>query len=186
MTETPLAVLNQGQAEAFERAAAAARAERQPAVACQLAIRHTDALMGKAARSALALHDTWDAAWSDLEERVVEAQEVQEIGAHLRELFSRWNALLASMRQDALDLAARGHDLTSAPLLERALEKVCRLQDMLEKNWPWADRPWLPLDPNKIQESRAAITRGDGKDIEDLMRELQGRVRPGNLGLPSN
>jgi hypothetical protein len=79
-----------------------------------------------------------------------------------------------------MELAAAGHSLPSAALLEQALETVRRLQEALEKNWPWADRPWPQIDPKMIEDSRAAIARGEGKDIEEVIRELQSRVRRGS------
>jgi hypothetical protein len=181
MHETPLAVLNQGQADAFERAAAVARAELHPEAETNLLmVQQTDVLIGKAARSALELRETWEAAWSELEARMPDEIEIQGMGEHLRVLFARWQTLLSALRQDAMQLAAEGLALPSLPLLEQALEATRRLQDALEKNWPWADRPWLRIDPKMIEESRAAIARGEGKEIGELIRELQGRVRPGS------
>jgi hypothetical protein len=181
MAEIPLATLSRGQAEAFERAAEAGRTERKLKVDERRrngTIRDADTIIGKASRSALELRETWNALWSDLEEHTLDEGDLQKIGELLRDVYGRWHRVLSGMCQDASELTAAGHSLNSTPMLELAILEVERLQVALEKNWPWMERPWLPVDPKLVQESREAIARGEGQSIEELLRDLQGRIQP--------
>jgi hypothetical protein len=156
MIETPLAVLSEGQALAFERAAQALRVQRQQAPA---AVQDTDRVIDKASRSALELRETWYAAWQSVENS--DASELGRLGRLLRDLFSRWHKLLVGMRDDLQGVVAEGHLLLSTPVLLAAIAEVERLQQALEKNWPWPERPYAEADPEMIRQAEAEIARGE-------------------------
>lgn len=179
MIDAPLATMNECQADAFQRAADVARTDlgRPEARKAAVALRNLDIVIDKAARSALELRQTWHAIWKDMESAPPGTEELRQTGERLRAGYERWSSILASMKQDAEQLAGRGHSLTSSPLLELAAMEVARLAEALEDNWPWADRPLPRVDNNLVAESRAAIARGEVQDIEDVIRELESRVR---------
>lgn len=180
MIDAPLATMNEHQAEVFEQAAAVARNELGPRMARQqrVALRNLDIIIDKAARHALELRQTWHAIWKDLEETTVGDDELRLTGERLRAGYQRWSRVLANLRKDCEQLASAGHSLTSVPVLELAMVEVARLQEALENNWPWPDRPLPAMSSKLIEDSRAAAARGDVQHIEDLTRELESRVRP--------
>jgi hypothetical protein len=180
MIEAPLATMNEFQAEAFERAAEFARSalvRSLPARRVSL-IRQLDMVIEKASRSALELRQSWHAVWKGIEDVQATDEELSEVGNRLRHTYGRWAALLSRLRAGSEQLAAEGHSLTSTPTLDLASAEVQLLTESLEKDWPWPDRPLPAIDQTQINESRAAVARGEVQDIEDLIRDLQNRVRP--------
>jgi len=164
MIETALTTLEDGRALAYDRAARVARAQRQAPGSMQRAlsaiINETDRVIKEASLNSLGLRETWFSIWKELDD-FPQFSELTQLGQHLRELYARWQTVLADMRRDVEELASQGHALASTPLLHAAIAEVESLQQTLERDWPWPHQPYTKVDPEMIRKSRAAIASGD-------------------------
>jgi hypothetical protein len=64
-------------------------------------------------------------------------------------------------------IAALGYVIDGVAGLADAIREVERLRRESFKTWP--------LNPRQVEESRACAARGEGQDVEDILRELQGQ-----------
>jgi hypothetical protein len=176
MIDAPLLTLNEGKAKAFDQAAHAARAASRPANGPRqwtVLMADMDAIVRDAIHSAHGLRELWEHAWGHVE--LSSDADLQTIGDRLRRLLADWHGLLTGFRQDVAGCQAEGYPAASAADLGPALEEIARLQQALEQNWPWPDRPGPAIDPAMIERGRQEIARGEGQDLEELIREVQGR-----------
>jgi hypothetical protein len=107
------------------------------------------------------------------EQDAVDQDAVQEAGEAVKSAVEVWLGLLNNILSDWGD---------TPPLksFKGVRETVVALQeslDTLNKDWPWKDRPWPKFDPARVAEARAAIARGEGRDLEDLIRDQEGSRR---------
>jgi hypothetical protein len=103
-----------------------------------------------------------------------------ELGRMLDSHFSEALKILTDLRDGPVRLLQEhGHEVENAPQLGRAIEELEELKHGILDDWPWSDRKLPPVDRQMVAESRAAIKRGEGERIEDLIRRLGGTPRPG-------
>jgi hypothetical protein len=177
MSQTPLVTLNEGKAEVFKLAVQQACIDDKQANAKGISrfIEELDTVYGKAATEALESRAMWKEAWRVLEDEIRTDGQLEETGCMLRDVYTRWLETLTTLCDVAQGMTARGHPIANETHVRTARAEIERYLGAVETNWPWPDRPWPRIDPKMIEESRAQIARGEGKDIEDLIRELQGR-----------
>jgi hypothetical protein len=99
--------------------------------------------------------------------------DLQEAGKSMRDLVERWIRLLREVDRVAGKLGRdTGDAIEGRDLLPEAAREARGLLDYLQKTWPWADSPALPLDRKMVEESRAARARGESCDVTALVRSL--------------
>jgi len=176
MIDAPLLTLNEGKAKVFDQAAHAARAASRPANGQKqrtALMADMDAIVRDAIHSAHGLRELWEHAWGHVE--LSSDADLQALGDRLRQLFADWHGLLTRFGQDVASCQAEGRSVSSAADLGPALAEITTLQQALEQNWPWPDRPGPAIDPAMVERGRQEIARGEGQDLEELIREVQGR-----------
>jgi hypothetical protein len=102
-----------------------------------------------------------------------------ELGRMLESRFSETLTILTDLRDGPVRLLQEhGHEVENAPQLDRAIGEIQELKHGVLDDWPWSDRELPPVDWEMVEASRAAIKRGEGERIEDLIRRLGGVPRP--------
>jgi hypothetical protein len=82
---------------------------------------------------------------------------------------------LSDLRDGAVKpLQKHGYEVENAAQLENTIRELQELKEGIVESWPWSDRELPPVDRAMVAESRAAIKRGEGEPIEDLIRRLGG------------
>jgi hypothetical protein len=71
-------------------------------------------------------------------------------------------------------LKDHGYEVTNAARLERDIEEMRSLRKEVIESWRGSDLPPPPVDRKMVEESRAAIARGEGEDIKELIARLEG------------
>jgi hypothetical protein len=66
-----------------------------------------------------------------------------------------------------------GYEVANASRLERDIEELRSLRKEVIESWRGSDLPPPPVDRKMVEESRAAIARGEGEDIKDLIARLE-------------
>ncbi|MBY0523373.1 MAG: hypothetical protein K2R98_08235 [Gemmataceae bacterium] len=173
MTETPLTAIHQGIVDVFRRAIPAVRAEGAP----QELSREMATLIPTIIRNAAGARDLWDDLWKEFEEVPADESDYLRCGNELIGVLNSWHGVLQDLRNTCDALALRGVPVPNSSALRTALQENEQLQALLKKNWPWPDRQELTIDPKMVEESRAAIERGECDDLEDLIRGLPDESR---------
>jgi hypothetical protein len=98
-----------------------------------------------------------------------------DLGKGLASRFDKRLQSLTDLRDGSVRaLQERGYEVENAPQLERAIEELRELKERTLANWPWTDKELPPVDRNMVAESRAALARGEGERIDDLIGRLAG------------
>lgn len=103
--------------------------------------------------------------WKQLMENNLRA--VQEEGEMLRRAFRNASALFSPIMDAVKDAENQSYRIEKAPEFQKAIDEVESMSAKLEKHWPF-------IDLQMVEESRAAMERGDYVSVEDMLRELQG------------
>jgi hypothetical protein len=137
-------------------------------------IRDLEPLVQRCAEQPCALRQMWEHGWLLLA-NLPDQSDDQRIG---ETLLSAINGTLETLRQyqqlcDRLEKL--GFPVPSAPKLGPAVEEVERIKMSMD-NWPWANRQRPEVDPRMLEESLAAIARGEtGVELAEFIRELEGQ-----------
>jgi len=78
-------------------------------------------------------------------------------------------------------LQERGYEIANADQLGQSILELQELKKGVLANWPWSNQDLPPVDREMVKRSRAAILRGEGESVEELIRRLGGN--PNNSGL---
>jgi hypothetical protein len=98
-----------------------------------------------------------------------------ELGRSLESRFDETLKVLTDLRDGPVkSLRDHGYEVGNAAQLDRAVEELQELKSGMLDDWPWSDRELPPVDRQMVAASRAAIKRGEGERIEDLIRRLSG------------
>ena len=104
-----------------------------------------------------------------------------DVGKALESRFEETLKILADLRDGAVkSLQEHEYDVDNADQLERDIEELQKLKKSVLENWPWSNQALPPVDRGMVARSRAAIVRGEGESIDDLIRRLGGD--PNNPG----
>jgi hypothetical protein len=96
-----------------------------------------------------------------------------ELGQALESRFDETLKVLTDLRDGSVkSLREHGYEVGNAAQLDRAAEELQQLKSGMLDDWPWSDRKLPPVDRQMVAASRAAIKRGEGEQIEDLIRRL--------------
>ena len=102
-------------------------------------------------------------------------ENLDEVGRGLESRFDEMLKTLIDLRDGPVKLLQEeGHDVENSVQLNRAIEEVQELKKSVLEDWPWSDQELPPVNRQMVAESRAAIKRGEGERIEDLIRRLGG------------
>lgn len=97
-------------------------------------------------------------------------EEGKELGARLDELLGRLNILVEPIQK----LRERGYEVELGQQLGVEIEGLQQLKQDIFKSWPWSNQALPPVNRTMVAESRAAIARGEGEPIKDLIDRLGG------------
>lgn len=101
------------------------------------------------------------------------AEHFDELGRALGAFFDKLLKGLTDLRDGPVRLLTEdGYELENAPHLERAIRELTDLKNSTLEDWPWSDREPPPLNRKMVADSMAAIARGEGERIEDLIKRL--------------
>jgi hypothetical protein len=95
------------------------------------------------------------------------------LGNKVRSKFDESITRMTDLRENLVGLLLQeGHEVKNAPKLDAAIEEMRNLRDEFFKDWPWATRQRPPVNRKMIAESRAAIERGEGESVRDMIHKL--------------
>jgi hypothetical protein len=115
------------------------------------------------------LREFWRKIWEVL--RCQPLENVDELGKQIKDRIDKQLENLTSLRDGPVRmLQARGYPVENAQQLDRAIADVEELKAGIFENWPWSNQALPAVDREMVAESRAAIARGEGERMEDLIR----------------
>jgi hypothetical protein len=98
-----------------------------------------------------------------------------EVGRELEARFDRLIGWLSRIRTEPVQLLLdRGYEVENVARLDQDIQELRSLKEETLSRWPWSAAALPPVDRNMIAESRAALARGEGERIEDLIQRLKG------------
>lgn len=107
-------------------------------------------------------------------------EKFDEVGRACQVLFDRLAQVLASLKRGWARLAQEcGHEVSQADELESLIRDVAALRDSTLTGWPWTSLGLPQVNRTMVAESRAAYARGEGRPIEDWIREEASRPSNG-------
>jgi len=107
-------------------------------------------------------------------ERVSEG-EFDAVGREMAAGFDQSIADLVTLRDGPVSLLMQhGHALENVDRLHETIRELESLKAEVLADWPWSEGLRLPVDRSMVDESRAAILRGEGEPVEELIRRLRG------------
>jgi hypothetical protein len=126
------------------------------------------------------IREAWKRIWEEsLKGRPFE--NLDDVGREFESVVNKALIDLIDLRDGPLrTLHAHGYDIVNAAQLESDIADLRKLKADVLEDWPWSDRSLPPVDRQMVQESRAAIARGEGERIEDLIRRLGGEPTKNN------
>jgi hypothetical protein len=103
---------------------------------------------------------------------VEEMESIHAAGARLRGIFDSTLRLLEEVDEMVRAEQARGHTITGAEKLHRALAALRSQRDAVMQNWPWDDRPWPSFAAAITEASREALARKQVLTLQEFASEL--------------
>jgi hypothetical protein len=89
--------------------------------------------------------------------------------ASMDQLKARWVELA---RENGIEVRRTGE-------LDAAAAELADLRKEILDTWPWSSKALPPADRGMIERSRAAIARGEGEPVEDVIRRIAGHPTKG-------
>lgn len=161
--------LHRGFAEVVEREARAVRSQHDEAAD------ELDAFIEAEAHQPETVRRLWNQLWVD--GTCATNLETEGIEAEFRRLLDAAAATLSFLREWAQQFeASTGRKTKNADLLERTWQALVELRTKILDDLAWINAPLPGLTDEQVKEIMA--DRGPGENVEDIIRELQGDVRP--------
>lgn len=106
----------------------------------------------------------------------VVSEDFDDVGKGIESALNKMlNSLLGLRDGSVRMLTEKGYVIENASQLDCIINEIQKVKSGILDNWPWSwDIEFPPLDRKMVAESRAAIKRGEGERIEDLIRRLGG------------
>src|SRR5205823_15105816 len=111
-----------------------------------------EALLPKLVATCQVFQELDKSVWSDVWAGRI--KNMQSYGEQLRGLWDNLVKLLDKVRKSCHLLRDQGYAVQGLDLFENSVEDIRRVRDALIARWPW-------IDPQQIEESRAAYDRGE-------------------------
>lgn len=115
--------------------------------------------------------------WQKLQETLKKSpfENFDKVGRQLESLFTKLLESHINFRDGPIRLLeTAGYEVENAERLRREIDDLVSLKEHIFRDWPWSSQPLPPVDRQMVAESRAAIARKEGEDIQDLIRRLGG------------
>jgi hypothetical protein len=116
-------------------------------------------------------------AWRKIWEEHLKGQpfeNLDDLGKAFESLINKAQVDLVDLRDGPLRiLQDLGFAIDNRDEIDRDIEDLRKLKADVLQDWPWSDRVLPPVNRRMVEESRAAVARGEkGDSIKDLIRRL--------------
>jgi hypothetical protein len=106
------------------------------------------------------------------------AEELEQIRRDMETNLDRFSQALTDLRDEVVRVfVAHGLEVPNAAQLQASIEKLQALKEEVFAGWPRVGQELPPVDRRMVEASRAAIDRGEGERVEELIRRLGGGDR---------
>lgn len=106
--------------------------------------------------------------------------EFDRLGTTVEAVFDKLLGSVARLKDRWVTLAHEcGMEVAKEPDLEAAVGELTALRASLFESWPWTSRGLPPVDRAMVERSRAAVARGEGEPVGDIIRRLSGQPTKG-------
>ena len=102
-------------------------------------------------------------------------EEFDRLGTTVEAVFDKLFGSIARLKDQWVALAREcGMDVAKEAELEATVQELTALRASLFESWPWTSRGLPLVDRAMVGRSRAAVARGEGEPVEDVIRRLSG------------
>jgi hypothetical protein len=110
----------------------------------------------------------------------VPGEEFDRLGRTLETVFDKLTGSMSRLKVRWVELAREcGMEVSRAAELESARADLVALRQEILGTWPWSANELPPVDRGMVERSRAAVARGEGEPIEDVIRRVAGHPTKG-------
>ena len=107
-------------------------------------------------------------------------EEFDRLGTTVEAVFEKLLGSIARLKDRWVALAHEcGMEVAKESDLEATVRELTALRASLFESWPWTSRGLPPVDRAMVERSRAAVARGEGEPVEDIIRRLSGQPTKG-------
>lgn len=107
-------------------------------------------------------------------------EEFDRLGRTVGLVFDRLIASMDQLKARWVELAREnGIEVRRTGELDAAAAELADLRKEILDTWPWSSKALPPADRGMIERSRAAIARGEGEPVEDVIRRIAGHPTKG-------
>jgi len=107
-------------------------------------------------------------------------EEFDRLGRTLEVVFDKLIEAMSRLKDRWVKLAREsGMEVPRAGELDAAASDLATLRQEILGTWPWSSDGLPPVDRGMIERSRAAIARGEGEPVQDVIRQIAGHSTKG-------